>query len=114
MIPCELFPELAYGGYLDDDESAEGLPPEINPEPLIEIADDENLLIFGLANDELGYVLPPNDFMLNEDAPYLDKAIDRFGRRHYEETNSMGPETAAIIAENFKKIIDTVNTAKSD
>lgn len=113
MIPCELFPELAYGGYLSEDESAEGLPPEINPEPLIKIAEDENLLIFGLANDELGYVLPPNDFMLNTDAPYLDRAIDRFGRRHYEETNSMGPDTAAIIAESFGKIINQVNTVKS-
>ncbi len=114
MIPCELFPELAYGGYLSEDESAEGLSPDINPEPLIEIADDENLLIFGLANDELGYVLPPNDFMLNDDSPYLDKAIDRFGRRHYEETNSMGPETAEIIAENFRALMNKVNTAKSD
>ena len=114
MIPCELFPELAYGGYLSEDESAEGLSPDINPEPLIEIADDENLLIFGLANDELGYVLPPNDFMLNADTPYLDKAIDRFGRRHYEETNSMGPETAEIIAENFRILMNKVNTAKSD
>ncbi len=113
MIPCELFPELAYGGYLNEDESAEGLPPEINPEPLTEIAEDENLLIFGLANDELGYVLPPNDFMLNSDTPYLDRAIDRFGRRHYEETNSMGPDTAGIIAENFRIIMNKVNTAKS-
>ena len=114
MIPCELFPELAYGGYLSEDESAEGLSPDINPEPLIEIADDDDLLIFGLANDELGYVLPPNDFMLNEDTPYLDKAIDRFGRRHYEETNSMGPGTAEIIAENFRLLMNKVNTAKSD
>ncbi len=114
MVPCELFPELAYGGYLSEDESAEGLSPDINPEPLTRIAEDDNLLIFGLANDELGYVLPPNDFMLNEDSPYLDKAIDRFGRRHYEETNSMGPETAEIIAENFRILINKVNTAKSD
>ncbi len=114
MIPCELFPELAYGGYLSEDESAEGLSPDINPEPLTRIADDDDLLIFGLANDELGYVLPPNDFMLNEDTPYLDRAIDRFGRRHYEETNSMGPETAEIIAENFRILMNKVNTAKSD
>ncbi len=114
MIPCELFPELAYGGYLDENESAEGLSPEINPIPLVEIAGNKELLIFGLANDELGYVIPPNDFMLNTDSPYLDKAIDRFGRRHYEETNSMGPETAQIIADNFSVIMNKVNTAKSD
>ena len=52
--------------------------------------------------------------MLNEDTPYLDKAIDRFGRRHYEETNSMGPETAHIIAENFRTLMATVNSTKDD
>lgn len=112
MIPCELFPELAYGGYLSEEESAEGLSPEINPEPLCKIAGNKNLLIFGLANDELGYVIPPNDFMLNESSPYLDKAIDRFNRRHYEETNSMGPETAATIADAFRGIMDTVRETK--
>lgn len=113
LLPCELFPELAFGGYLSEEDSAEGLSPAINPLPLTQIADDENLLIFGLANDELGYVVPPNDFLLNEKAPYIDNAIDRHGRRHYEETNSMGPKTAQIIADNFAKLINTVNTAKS-
>lgn len=114
MIPCELFPELAYGGYLSAEESAEGESPEINPTPLTEIAGDEKLLIFGLANDELGYVIPPNDFMLNESSPYLDKAVDRFNRRHYEETNSMGPETAPTIATAFTELMFKVIAAKSE
>lgn len=114
MLPCELFPELAYGGYLSAEESALGEPPEINPPPLTEIAEDGDLLIFGLANDELGYVLPPNDFLLNESVPYLDKAIDRLGRRHYEETNSLGPETAGHIAEALTRIMIYVKAAKAD
>lgn len=114
MLPCELFPELAYGGYLSAEESAEGEPPEINPPTLTEIAEDKNLLIFGLANDELGYVIPPNDFMLNESAPYLDRAVDRLGRRHYEETNSLGPETAGYIAEALAKIMIYVKAAKAE
>ena len=69
----------------------------------------EKILIFGLANDELGYVLPPNDFILNEDAPYMDKAIDVHGRRHYEETNSMGPKTAATIAAALEKTVNAFN-----
>lgn len=113
MLPCELFPELAYGGYLTEDESATGAPAEINPVPLCEIAGDDKLLVFGLANDELGYVIPPNDFMLNENAPYLDRAVDRFNRRHYEETNSMGPETAATIADAFTYVMDKVNYSKN-
>ena len=114
MLPCELFPELAYGGYLSAEESAEGEPPEINPPPLTEIAEADDLLIFGLANDEIGYVIPPNDFLLNEKVPYLDKAIDRLGRRHYEETNSMGPETAAYIAEALAKVMIYVKEAKAN
>lgn len=112
MIPCELFPELAYGGYLTEEESAEGKSPDINPEPLVKTAEDDELLIFGLANDELGYVLPPNDFMLNTVQPYMDKAIDRFNRRHYEETNSMGPRTAQFISDAFVKVLEKVKTAK--
>lgn len=113
MLPCELFPELAYGGYLSAEESAEGKSPDINPTPLTKAAEDKELLIFGLANDELGYVIPPNDFMLNETQPYMDKAIDRHGRRHYEETNSMGPRTAQCIADAFSKVLDIVKNTKS-
>lgn len=113
MIPCELFPELAYGGYLTAEESAEGKSPDVNPLPLVETAKDKNLLIFGLANDELGYVLPPNDFMLNETQPYMDKAVDRLGRRHYEETNSMGPRTAQYISDTFAKLLEIVKSTKT-
>ncbi len=114
MIPCELFPELAYGGYLSAEESAEGKSPDINPTPLTETANDKNLLIFGLANDELGYVIPPNDFMLNETQPYMDNAVDRLGRRHYEETNSMGPRTAQFISDAFIKVLNIVKKTKAE
>lgn len=113
LVPGELFPELAYGGYLSAEESAEGLPPEVNPAPLAEIAGDPNLIIFGLANDEIGYIIPPNDFLLSEDAPYFDRAVDRLDRRHYEETNSLGPNTAPTIAAVFEDMIETVRQTKA-
>ncbi|NLO45574.1 MAG: hypothetical protein GX107_03620 [Clostridiales bacterium] len=113
LLPCEIFPELAYGGYLSADESATGLGPEVNPKPLVEIADDEGLVIFGVANDEIGYVLPKNDFLLHPDTPYLEKIRDRHGRNHYEETNSAGPNTAQTIADTFESIIKTVRETKS-
>ncbi len=113
FLPCELFPELAFGGALSAKDSATGKGSEVNPRLLSEIAGDDELLIFGLSNDELGYVLPPNDFLLNENKPYLDKVIDRHGRRHYEETNSLGPKTAAVIADTFENIMKTVNEVKA-
>lgn len=114
LMPGEVFPELVYGGYLSEEESAEGLSPSINPKPLAEIAGDENLLVFGLANDEVGYVIPPNDFMLDSDAPYLERAMDRHERRHYEETNSLGPDTAYKLADVFTAVMDVVNRTKAE
>ena len=114
FLPCELFPELAYGGYLDADCSAEGKSPDINPAPLLRIAEDDNMLIFCLANDFTGYVVPPNDFYLNPKEPYINGGRDRLDRRHYEETNSLGPETAPIIANVFADIMNTVNKTKTE
>jgi len=112
LLPGELFPELVYGGYLSAKESAQGKGPEINPKPLIEIAGDENLLPFGLADDEIGYVVPPNDFFLSKSAPYLDQPKDRLGRGHYEETNSLGPATAWRIANTFADMMKIVRESE--
>ena len=107
MVPGELFPELAYGGYLEADIAAVG-GPELNPPPLREIADDPELIIFGLANDELGYFIPPNDFLLDEKLPYLARTWDKNERKHYEEMNSTGPKSAHILAEAFGEILRAV------
>ncbi len=109
LIPCEIFPELVFGGFLGPEESATGKGSEINPKILAEIVNDDEILVFGLANDELGYVLPPNDFILHPTAPYLENGRDKHNRRHYEETNSMGPDMAHIIADNVQLIIDELN-----
>ena len=102
FLPCEIFPELVFGGFLSAEESATGNGGEVNPEILADIVEDKNIMVCGLANDELGYVVPPNDFILNKTAPYLENARDKHNRRHYEETNSMSPYIAQEIAENVK------------
>jgi len=111
LVPGEIFPELVYGGYLDADHSACGDPPEFNPDPLTVTAGGP-IVIVGLANDEIGYIVPPNDFLLDSAAPYFDQPRDRLGRRHYEETNSLGPNTAPRIAEIFADMMETVRRAK--
>ena len=105
LIPGELFPELVTGRYLSSSTAA--APERENPEPLAAIMtrrglSADSLLICGLANDELGYIVPPNDFLLHPDTPYFANACDSAGRRHYEETNSVGPETANVIAAGFE------------
>ncbi len=112
LLPGEIFPELVYGGYLNAEDTAEGKVPEINPAPLTEIAGDKNLLVFGLSNDEIGYIVTPNDFFLDPVSSYFDGGKDSSGRRHYEETNSLGPNTAYKIAEVFTGIMAKVKAAK--
>ena len=111
LLPGEIFPELVYGGYLSAEESGTGNGPEVNPLPLEEIA-GEKLLVFGLSNDEIGYITTPNDFILNPDRPYLDRAVDSHGRTHYEETNGLGINTATIIAQTFEQMIKTVKESE--
>ncbi|MBQ7543208.1 MAG: hypothetical protein IJT44_13050 [Clostridia bacterium] len=113
LVPGELFPELAYGGYLDGAESATGLGAEADPEPLTQIAGDPALRIVGLANDELGYILPPNDFLLHPETPYFSATRDRHGRRHYEETNSLGPRTAETIATVFRTMMAQIDRSRA-
>ena len=95
LIPGEIFPELVNGQGLHDGD----------PEALEQIAARygvERLLIVGLCNDELGYIIPPSDFLLNDDLPYIEAVTDATGKNHYEETNSAGRETAACIAKAFE------------
>ena len=106
LIPGEIFPELVWGG-----EAAQHNPEGENPAALAEIAAEagyDRLLVIGLANDELGYIVPPSDFLLNEDVPYLLKTMDDLGENHYEETNSVGPECAIVIAEIFEQLVNSL------
>ncbi|MDO4739106.1 MAG: hypothetical protein Q4A66_00415 [Eubacteriales bacterium] len=104
LLPGEIFPELVLGGEFGQMNPER---PE-NPEPLCQIAQRlgaGELLIVGLANDELGYIVPPSDFLLNEEAPYIKRTMDSLGEDHYEETNSVGPECAAAVARAFEETL---------
>lgn len=106
LLPGENFISTVYGGYMDAEHSTTGLGAEINPTPLAEIAGDPELIAVGVTNDMTGYVVPPNDFVLNPTQPYLNGTKDRFGDNHYHETNSMGPDTQKYIADTFKMMVE--------
>ena len=106
MIPGELSPELESGSFLSAEESANGTEAEYKS--LSEMSRCEHNFVLGLCNDELGYIIPENDFYLHEWLPYFNNAIDESGREHYEETNSLGPEAAGAILEAMDKLISSV------
>ncbi|MGL6226048.1 MAG: hypothetical protein ACRC10_05395 [Thermoguttaceae bacterium] len=102
FIPGELAPELASGAYLPPERCNN---PELTPErPLFEIMPDKFKLVFGLANDEIGYILPRNDYYISPTQPWIPD-VDKFGYRHYPETNGTGPETANVIAETLEVLV---------
>lgn len=105
FVPGELFPELAYG----TPDSFIGAAPD-NADTLTfgEIIGDDDFLVFGLANDEIGYIVPPCDFFLHDTLPYIENGRDTNGRRHYEETNSVGPRSAPDLAEALEEIMKEI------
>ncbi len=110
MIPGEIFPELVLGGECH----SYGTGGE-NPVPLREIAAGygvDKLLILGLCDDELGYIVPPSDFLTHDTAPYLERIKDTTGEDHYEETNSTGPATARVMANTFDKLLSALYEAE--
>ena len=103
LIPGELFPELFTGEFLTEENSANGTKAEYKI--LKDQGNAKHKFVIGLCNDELGYIIPENDFFLNARTPYIDAGKDRFDRNHYEETNSTGPDTARTILENMNSLI---------
>lgn len=94
LLPGEIFPELFCGtGNAAD------------PRPLADIAAElglEELVIVGLANDEIGYIVPPSDYLLDAQLPYFREAEGD----HYEETNSVGAQCAADLADAFYRVLE--------
>lgn len=106
MIPGELSPELESGNYLSAEESANGT--EVDYTSLSEMSRCKHNFVIGLCNDEIGYIIPENDFLLHEWLPYFNNTDDENGRRHYEETNSLGPQAAGTILEAMENLIASV------
>jgi hypothetical protein len=114
-VPGELFPEIAIGGYDGSQVKAPGVnfispdnqnPPAVDEAPdgpyFIEAMDSKHAWILGLGNDELGYMIPPYDFELDDLSPYIGQPLGD----HYEETNSLGPETVPIVEEAAAHLMD--------
>jgi hypothetical protein len=98
-VPGEIYPEIVNGGV----EAPEGQDYAMDPKevpPLRELMPGEYQFVIGLSNDEIGYILPKSQW--DVEAPYTysrDKAP-------YGEENSLGPETAGILYDEFTKILN--------
>lgn len=98
-IPGELYPEILNGGV----EAPGGQDFKIAPVEVPAIRDmmpGKFKFMFGLANDEIGYILPKSQW--DEKAPFT------YGKNGapYGEVNSLGPETAPIIHKNIRLMLE--------
>ncbi|MDX1962662.1 MAG: hypothetical protein SFX18_05885 [Pirellulales bacterium] len=101
-IPGELYPELVYGKYQEPAEANADFPTsKLEPSVAATLPGDKWLCI-GLANDEVGYIIPRRQ--------WDDKAPFAYGRdkSQYGEVNSCGPETAPLLMQG---LMDCVRAA---
>jgi hypothetical protein len=99
-IPGEIYPELVLDKVQDPPDPGADFP-EAPIEPAIykQLRGPYRMLI-GLANDEVGYIIPKRQW--DEKAPFC------YGRKQaqYGEANSVGPETAPILCRAFKELVE--------
>jgi hypothetical protein len=100
-VPGELYPELVYGGF--PQPAAEGVDfPDAELEPTIAgLMPGKKWLLIGLANDELGYIIPKRQW--DKSPPYAYGADGG----QYGEINSCGPEIAPIIMQALQLCTDS-------
>jgi hypothetical protein len=98
-IPGEIYPELVLGKVQDPADPGADFPDApVEPAIYAQLRGPHRMLI-GLANDEIGYIIPKRQW--DEKPPFC------YGRKkaQYGEVNSLGPDTAPLLCEAFQKLV---------
>jgi hypothetical protein len=98
-VPGEIYPELVLGKVQDPPDPGADFPRAPAEPGLYAQLGGKHRLIVGLANDELGYIIPKRQW--DERPPYC------YGRKkpQYGEVNSLGPDTAPLLCEAFRHLV---------
>jgi hypothetical protein len=97
-VPGEIYPEIVNGGiarYPGADYPDAPFEPSIRQH-----LKSKYQFIFGLANDELGYLIPKAEY--DDQPPWLRDKKDRW----YGEVNSVGPDVAGVVTGALVRMID--------
>jgi hypothetical protein len=102
-VPGEIYPEIVEGGV----EALPGRDYEIEPvevPPLRESMEQKARmgLVIGLANDQIGYMVPKTQW--DVEAPFIYD-----GKAQYGEENSGGPDVAPTIHRESMKMLEEMN-----
>lgn len=101
-IPGEIYPELVYGKYQDPVDPGADFPNAPLEPPVMQSLPGPKTLLIGLANDEVGYIIPKRQW--DAKPPFC------YGRKssQYGESNSVGPDVAPIL---MRALVDCVKAA---
>ncbi|MBQ2902817.1 MAG: hypothetical protein IJE48_00310 [Clostridia bacterium] len=111
-VPGELVPQMVYGNVVDKTQSYLGTDWELDITSEL-IGKDKTVLVMGLCNDAIGYIVPDNDY-----APFIadslwntDMGEKLFGEphRHYEEMLSAGSKAGSTVIGALNDIVNEVN-----
>ena len=98
-VPGEIYPELVIGGIQDPQDPGADFPGAPQETLLLSHLTSDFRVVIGLANDEIGYILPRSQW--DTEPPF---AYDR-EKAQYGEINSVGPGVAPILAEAFEELL---------
>ncbi len=99
LVPAEIYPELVRGGIQDPQDPGADFPGAPRERPLASLLSGPVKLVVGLANDEIGYIIPRSEW--DAKAPFA------YGRQEaqYGEQNSVGPRAAPTLADAFARLL---------
>jgi len=102
-IPGEIYPELVLGKVQDPADPGADFPDAPIEPSIYQALSAPHRMLIGLANDELGYIIPKRQW--DEKAPFC------YGRKtsQYGEVNSLGPETAPLLCVAFRDLVANKN-----
>ncbi len=119
-VPGELVPQLVFGNVVGADEAYLETDWELDAtaEIIRKNAPEKKVLVMGLSNDAIGYIIPDNDY-----APFIADSLwgmeignwklgeELFGEyhRHYEETLATGSTAASTIISVLNGIAEDRN-----
>jgi hypothetical protein len=99
-IPGEIYPELVLDKVQDPVDPGADFPDAPIEPAIYKQLSGPHRMIIGLANDEIGYIIPKRQW--DEKPPFC------YGRKsaQYGEVNSVGPETAPLLCKAFKELVE--------
>lgn len=101
FLPGEIYPEIVNGG-IEMPAGSDLAGPVVETPPLRQLMPGTYKFVIGLANDEVGYVIPKTQW--DEIKPYTYDAKKAL----YGEINSCGPEVGPTLYHTAKQIMERI------